>query len=59
MLLIDGRIVNVFFCRNLLGNIAIYKDEVVGFGDYEADKIIDLNEGTVYRTWFYRFPFSY
>ena len=42
ILLIDGRIVNVFSAEIYLGNIAIYQDEVVGFGDYEADRIIDL-----------------
>ncbi|MBU0686310.1 MAG: adenine deaminase [Candidatus Margulisbacteria bacterium] len=43
LLLKNCQLVNVFSGEVYSGNIAIYKDRVVGIGDYKANKVIDLN----------------
>lgn len=42
-LLKNGQLVNVLSAEIYPANVAIYKDKIVGIGDYEAEKVIDLN----------------
>jgi len=43
LLLKNGQLVNVLSAEIYPANVAIYKGKVVGIGDYEAEKEIDLN----------------
>jgi len=43
LLLKNGQIVNVLSGEIYPGNVAVYKDRIVGVGDYEAEETVDLN----------------
>lgn len=42
LLLTNGQIVNVFTGELQTGNVAIWKDRIVGIGDYQAKEVLDL-----------------
>ena len=53
LVLKNGRLINVFSGEIHSATVAIHEGRVVGFGEYEAVKTVDL-EGTVHNPRLYR-----